>query len=113
VGVTQVQGEVAFFSTDTREANWQPTIWLNGKTVPFNASPRLLGVHMDRTLSFSHHTETVCKKATSRCRVLACLTTKEWGWQKNMMKKVYISLIRSCLDFAAPAWQPWLSATRF
>ena len=107
------KSEVAFFSTDTREANWQPTIWLNGKSVPFNGSPRLLGVHMDRTLTFSHHTETVCKKATSRCRVLACLATKEWGWQKNTMKKVYISLIRSCLDFAAPAWQPWLSATRF
>jgi len=52
-------------------------------------------------------------KASSRCRVLACLASKEWGWQKNTMKMVYISLIRSCLDFAAPAWQPWLSATRF
>jgi len=55
---------VAFFSTDTREANWQPTIWLNGKTVPCNGSPHLLGVHLDRTLSFSYHTETVCEKAT-------------------------------------------------
>ena len=33
--------------------------------------------------------------------------------QKNTMRKVYISLIRSCLDFAAPAWLPWLSATKF
>ena len=24
------------------------------------------------------------------------------------MRKLYISLIRSCMDFAAPAWQPWL-----
>jgi len=86
---------------------------MNGKAVPFNDSPRLLGVHLDRTLSFSYHTETVCRKATSRCRALACLATKEWGWQKNTLKKVYISLVRSCLDFAAPAWQPWLSATRF
>jgi len=107
------KSEVAFISIDTREASWQPTVWLNGKTVPFNGSPCLLGVHMDRTLSFSHHTETVCKKATSRCRVLACLVTKEWGRQKNTMKKVYISLIRNCLDFPAPAWQPWLLATRF
>jgi len=26
-----------------------------------------------------------------------------------MMRKVYISLIRSCLDFAAPAWHPAVS----
>jgi len=61
------KSEVAFFSTNTRKANWQPTIWLNGKTVPFNGSPRLLDIHLDCTLSFSHHTEMVCKKATSRC----------------------------------------------
>ena len=59
------KSEVAFFSTNTREANWQPTVWLNSKTVPFNGSPCLLGVQLDRTLPFSFHTEMVCKKATS------------------------------------------------
>jgi len=33
--------------------------------------------------------------------------------QQQEYDEVYISLIRSCLDFAAPAWQPWLSATIF
>ena len=85
------KSEVAF-SVDTLEVNWQPAVWLNG-----NGSPRLLVVHPDRMLSFGG------RKATSRCRVLPCLATKEWGWQKNTMKKVYISL---CLDFVATAWQP-------
>ena len=107
------KSEVAFFSIDTHEAKWQPIISLNGSQLPFNVSPRLLGVYLDRTLSFSHHTDMVCKKASSRCRALAALSTKEWGWRKRPMRKLYISLIRSCMDFAAPAWQPWLSATKF
>jgi len=41
------KSEIAFFSTDTREANWQLTVWLNGKMVPFDGSPRLLCVHLD------------------------------------------------------------------
>ena len=52
------KSEIALFSTDTREAKWQPTVQLNGKAVPFNDSPRLLGVYLDRSLSFSYHTET-------------------------------------------------------
>jgi len=50
------KSEVAFFSIDTHEAKWQPIISLNRSQLPFNASPPLLGVHLDRTLSFSHHT---------------------------------------------------------
>jgi len=74
------KSKVAFFSTDTRKTNSQPTVWLNGKMVPLNGLLSMLGVHLDRALSFSYHTVRVCKKASSRCRVLACLASKEWGW---------------------------------
>ena len=67
---------------------------------------------MDRTLSFREHTYRVSAKAGSRDRILAALGSKEWGWRKDHLKKVYLTMQRSVLDYAAPAWQPFLSTTQ-
>ena len=34
-----------------------------------------------------------------------------WGWRKKHLRQVYITTQRTVLDYAAPAWQPWLSNT--
>ena len=69
-------------------------------------------VHLDRSLAFqTHHVEYVTKKVEQRCRILACLASKEWGWRKKHLRQVYITTQRTVLDYAAPAWQPWLSNT--
>lgn len=81
--------------------------------MPFNSSPHLLGVHLGCTLLFIYQVEITCKNASSQCRVLACLASKDWGWRKRQLKKIYISLIQSCIDFADAAWQSWLSSTKF
>ena len=44
--------EASFFSNDTGEAKWAPSISLLGTTLAFNKTPTFLGVVFDRTLSF-------------------------------------------------------------
>ena len=44
--------------------------------------------------------------------MLASLTSKKWGWQKKSLRTVYITMQRSVMDYAAAAWQPWLSKTQ-
>ena len=56
------KSEVGFFSTWTKEANWVPTITIEGSPIPFNATPRLLGVILDRQLSFGPHVAKVTKE---------------------------------------------------
>ena len=34
-----------------------------------------------------------------------------WGWHRSTLKMAFHALSRSKFDYAAPAWQPWLSAT--
>ena len=34
-----------------------------------------------------------------------------WGWQKPLLRTAFHTLVRSKIDYAAPAWQPWLSNT--
>jgi hypothetical protein len=77
----------------------------------FDPSPKLLGVTMNRTLSFQPHVDKVVAKVEKRSCLLACLSTTQWGWKKKPLRKIYLTAQRSILDYAAPAWQPWLSKT--
>jgi ribonuclease HI len=99
----------AFFSTDSHEANWVPPLVLEGTILPHCRAPSLLGVKLDRTLSFREHVEEVVKKAASRCSILRALASSAWGWQKSSVRQIYLSIVRSGLDFAAAAWQPFLA----
>ena len=104
--------EVTFFSPSSHEAKWRPKVTLFGEEVPFNPTPKFLGVYLDRTLSFRKHVEYATHKASDRCKILSSLASKKWGWRKESLRKVYLTTQRSVLDYAAPAWQPWLSETQ-
>ncbi len=103
--------EVAFFTSNLHEVRWQPTIHLEGQPLRFTPLPKLLGVSLDRALSFGQHIANITAKAASRCRVLTSLTSKQSGWRKDQLTKIYKALYLSVLMYGAPAWQTWLSAT--
>ena len=107
-----------FFSPSTHEAKWRPDVTLLGKRMRFGEGsreqcPKFLGIRLDRTLCFKEHVQEVCDKVIKRSRMLACLANKAWGWKKKGLKRIYVSMMRSILDNAAAAWQPFLSPTQF
>ena len=104
--------ESTFFTTDPAEAIFKPEIKLLGKDIHYNPNPKFLGIELDRTLSFQKHIKTVTGKVVGKCKMLAALSTKTWGWQKKNMRSVYITAVRSIMDYAAPAWQPFCSKTQ-
>ena len=55
--------EVCYFTnaTSKQETSWRPTITIDGKPIPFKRNPRMLGVYLDRQLTFNFHVETVAK----------------------------------------------------
>jgi len=105
------KSEVTFFSMSTKDAKWTPLIKIGDTPIKFEKSPRLLGVHLDRTLAFNKQTETVVKKVGKKCRMLGAVANTEWGWKKPDLTKIYNSQVRPALDYGGPAWQPWLSVT--
>ena len=66
---------------------------------------------VDRSLSFRPHVEFVASKARLRSRILACLASKDWGWDRDQCRAVFLALVRSVLDYAGGAWQPFLAAS--
>ena len=67
---------------------------------------------MNRTLSFQQHVESVVRKVEKHCNLLACLGNTGWEWKKCPTRSVYLATQRSILDYAAPAWQPWIARTQ-
>ena len=75
--------------------------------------PKFLGIRLDRTLCFKDHVEDVCERVIKRCGMLSCFASRAWGWKKKSLKRIYISMMRSILDYAAAGWQPFLSPSQF
>ena len=105
--------EVSLFSTSGKEVGWQPQLYIGGTQITVNPTPTFLGVILDVSLSFVPHVDNTVRKVKEKTRVLRHLSTKEWGWTQDKLRQVYISYIRSVIDYCAPAWQPWLSETQF
>ena len=68
---------------------------------------RYLGIEVDRTLSFSVHTEHTYKKAQQRLFLLRKL--RSFNVSKDILTVVYRSLIESVLTYNISSWYTFLS----
>ena len=73
----------------------EPEIQIDRKKIDFVATPRLLGVTLDRQLTFGTHVENVTKAAISSNRMLSALAHSSYGWRKQWLTTVYIRWSRA------------------
>ena len=105
------KSEVCPFSTWSNNSSWNPTIFIGNQKVRVNTTPRLLGVILDRSLTFNAHIKKLTTSLASSIRIIRATAHTSWGWRRTTLKMAFHALVRSKLDYAAPAWQPWLSET--
>ena len=105
------KSEVCPFSTWSNDSSWNPTIFIGNQKVCINTTPRLLGVILDRSLTFNAHLKKLTTSLASSIRIIRATAHTSWGWRRSTLKMAFHALVRSKLDYAAPAWQPWLSET--
>ena len=104
LNLNAAKSEVAYFTTWTKE-KWNPKIMIDGKQIECTPAPRLLGVTLDRHLTFGTHVDNVCKSAASACRMLSALSNSTFGWRKQYLITIYHSMVKSKMDYSGPAWQ--------
>jgi len=75
---------------------------ITSQTVQRVTAYKLLGVHIDSTLSLSTHIEHIIKNATARLYFLKQL--KRAGLLYSHLLHFYITVIRPVLEFRAPVW---------
>ena len=95
--------DTSFFSTDTKEAGWCPEVRFNGVTLPINRTPKLLGI------TFRPHVEDVKSKVLGRIKILASLASNEWGWSRGSLRRIFLAMINSVLNYCSAAWQPCIA----
>ena len=100
------KSEVSYFSSWTKEANWAPTVTINDEKIKFSATPRLLGVILDRNLNFGPHVDKITDRLTPKFRILGAVANTKWGWRKEHLMKVYKAHVESVVHYAGFAWQP-------
>ena len=105
------KSEVCPFSAWSNDSSWNPTIFIGNQKVRVNTTPRLLGVILDRSLTFNAHLKKLTTSLASSIRIIRATAHTSWGWRRSTLKMAFHALVRSKLDYAAPAWQPWLSET--
>ena len=97
--------EVCVFSKDKELLeNNQLEIRINGKKIPYNPSPRLLGVQLDEGLTFSKHLDNLELKAEKTLSVLRRVSVTEKMSTRSMLQ-LYKALVIPQIEFAAPVWQ--------
>ena len=105
------KSEVCPFSIWSNNSTWESAIFIGTQKICVNITPHLLGVILDRSLTFNSHLKKVTMSLSSSICIIRATAHTSWGWRCSTLKMAFHTLICSKLDYAAPAWQPWLSAS--
>ena len=118
VQLNATKSEVSFFSNSTKDKDpiinkkpWLPTISIDDKTIRYEPTPRLLGVILDRQLTFGPQVKSIEKRVNSKIRMLSSLANSKYGWKKPYLKRIFTTLIKSVINYAGFAWLPGLAET--
>ena len=105
------KSEVSFFTTNTAEAKWSPSIKIEGNAIPFKETPRLLGVILDRQMTFGPHVKMLNERLSGKYRMLAAVAHSTWGWKKQLLKPLYSGIFKSTINYAGFTWQSSMEDT--
>lgn len=71
--------EVSTFHLNNKKANYQQNVLFSGVTLNHNFNPTILGVKMDRSLTYKAHLESKANKLCTRNNILMNLAGTTWG----------------------------------
>ena len=80
--ISAPKSSVILFTPDTHQAKTHPRILIEDSGIPLVQCPKILGVHMDTSLSFNKHSSLVAERVSGRNNILKALAGTSWGQQK-------------------------------
>jgi hypothetical protein len=87
-----------------------PNITVDGMPLERVSSCTLLGIELNDNLNWDHHVDKIYKKAAQRLFFVSQL--KRSKMSAHELVKVYISLVRPLLEYAAQLWHPGLNTSQ-
>jgi hypothetical protein len=80
-----------------------------GADLEYKSEVKLLGVVIDSGLTFKPHAEELKRKVSMRIHQLGRVAGTDWGAGAATLRSVYVSYIRSVLEYGSVVWYPMLS----
>ena len=81
-------------------------ILVAGQRVAGGGELKILGVTLDRTLTFGPHCRNLRRRVRPRAAQLRKMTGRSWGLREQQLRAVANGYIRGALEHAAAAWLP-------
>ncbi|GFU71261.1 probable RNA-directed DNA polymerase from transposon BS [Trichonephila clavipes] len=99
----------SFFTTNRRLYNYQPQIFMESKSLPYEKHPKYLGYILDPEILSNKHINYVINKGRKRLDLLKYIAGRDWGADAGTLRLTYTSLIRPVLEYGS---QIYFSASR-
>ena len=84
---------------------------INNKALPMATHPKVLGLTLDRKLTYSTHIHNISVQAHKPLQIIKKLTATGWGKQKETLMATYKAVMRPALEYASSVWSPIASST--
>ena len=84
-----------------RKCNISPLIYLNGNPIPVTSTIKYLGLILDSRLNWKSHINLTKANCYKTMNIMRCVSHLRWGADRTTLLRLYISLIRSKLDYGS------------
>ena len=111
MSISAAKSSVTLFTPWNRQYGRLPPVHVGTEDIPQENNPKLLGVILDPTWTFSAHAAYTARKAGGRLNVLRALADSSFGHDKECLTQTFKALIRPFFDYAAPIVYPNYSPT--
>ena len=81
-----------------------PQIFMSNIRLPLVDEVKLLGLIIDKNLTFNSHVTAVCKKSAEIYKQLACAARVNWGLNGEIIRTIYVAVIEPIITYGASAW---------
>ena len=82
-----------------RKLHNDPVLKLDGSVIPVVDQYKFLGIIFDKKLSFIPHIKYLKSKCNKALQLLRVIAHTDWGADRQILLKLYRSLVRSKLDY--------------
>ncbi|XP_037294368.1 uncharacterized protein LOC119189287 [Manduca sexta] len=83
-----------------------PILHMGGVDIGLSNEIKLLGLLIDRKLTFNGHVTQACAKAIGLYKVLARSAKVQWGLGPEVIRTIYTAAVEPVILYAASAWAP-------
>ena len=109
MSVSAQKSSITLVTPFNREYRLTPQVDLFGDPLPVEPYTKILGLTLDRGMTFRQHVQEVNARARSRLNAMKALASTTFGHSKESLTALYKQFVRPVMEYASSSWTPDLA----